>query len=415
MYRYSATHPSRVSWLLGGAAAGVLLMYFGDQEHGRRRRAMATDKLRSAAAKSGTAIDVASRDLGNRLQGLRAQASRMIARNNVEVDDDVLVARVRQRIGRATSHPRAVEVAAHQGTVTLCGPVLAHEKQQLIDAVRKVLGVHWVEDRLDEHDHENDVARLQGNGKTRESLKRDNWSPALRAVAAAGGGVLTAYGLARHSALRVLPMLVGAGLLARSLANTPLLQMTGMGGGKQMMLNKTIHIEAAPETVFDMWRQYENFPHFMSHVREVTDLGNGRSHWVVSGPAGVQVEWDAQLTEALRPQVLAWKSEPGASVQNSGTVRFQPDGNGTRVSVHMIYTPPSGYFGHALATLVNGDPKRQMDADLMRMKQFIETGRPPHDAAQPASQQSAAPTDALPDTISAATPVAAGPAQTATP
>ena len=42
-------------------------------------------------------------------------------------------------------------------------------------------------------------------------------------------------------------------------------------------VERSIEIGAAPEVVFDVWSRYENFPHFMSRVREVKDLGNGRS------------------------------------------------------------------------------------------------------------------------------------------
>jgi uncharacterized membrane protein len=88
-------------------------------------------------------------------------------------------------------------------------------------------------------------------------------------------------------------------------------------------------------------------------------------------------------TEARSPEVLAWKTAPDASVQHMGEVRFERAGDGTRVNVHLRYRPPGGIVGHAVASLFNGDPKRQMDEDLMRMKSFVERGTPPHDAAQP--------------------------------
>ena len=56
----------------------------------------------------------------------------------------------------------------------------------------------------------------------------------------------------------------------------------------------------------------------------------------------------------------------------------------TRVTVQLNYRPPAGAFGHAVAAMFGADPKTEMDADLMRMKTMIETGRAPHDAARPA-------------------------------
>ena len=139
---------------------------------------------------------------------------------------------------------------------------------------------------------------------------------------------------------------------------------------------------AASQTFGEIPLLLEYFPYFLSHVREVRDLGGGRSHWVVDGPAGARIEWDAVLTQFIPNEVIAWRSETGAVVQHAGIVRFEPDAEGnTRVHVRLSYTPPAGALGHSVAWLVGADPKRQMDDDLMRMKTFIETGAPPHDAA----------------------------------
>ena len=41
-----------------------------------------------------------------------------------------------------------------------------------------------------------------------------------------------------------------------------------------------------------------------------------------------------------------------------------------------------------IAALFGADPKSEMDSDLLRMKTIIETGRVPHDAAQPIPRES---------------------------
>ena len=63
--------------------------------------------------------------------------------------------------------------------------------------------------------------------------------------------------------------------------------------------------------------------------------------------------------------------------------RARGSGARVRVTVRLRYFPPAGAFGHAVAALFGADPKSEMDADLLRMKAMIETGRPPHDAARP--------------------------------
>src|SRR5690606_3441176 len=111
------------------------------------------------------------------------------------------------------------------------------------------------------------------------------------------------------------------------------------------------------------------------------DLGQRRSHWVMRGPAGQRIEWDATLTESSRPHVLAWRSEAGATVQHSGSVNLEPSAEGTRVTVRMAYAPPAGVLGQGMATLLGDDPGEALEDDLLRMKDFIENGVPPHDTA----------------------------------
>jgi uncharacterized membrane protein len=124
----------------------------------------------------------------------------------------------------------------------------------------------------------------------------------------------------------------------------------------------------------------------VTHVQEVKDLGDGRSHWIVEGPAGIPVEWDAVVSAYIPHEILAWRTEPNSLIQHAGTVRFQPNAaGGTTVEVHLSYNPGIGAVGHALATLFGADPKHQMDDDLLRMKTFIEVGKAPSDAAQRSS------------------------------
>jgi len=114
----------------------------------------------------------------------------------------------------------------------------------------------------------------------------------------------------------------------------------------------------------------------MASLREVRDMGNGRSHWVAAGPGGVPVGWDAVVTRYEPNNLLAWKSEPGATVANAGIIRFEPRADdSTRVHIRLSYNPPVGAIGHAIATLFGADPKSQMDADLVRLKSLIEAGK----------------------------------------
>ena len=203
-----------------------------------------------------------------------------------------------------------------------------------------------------------------------------NWSPGLRLVAGLAGGGLTFYGVGRLGIEGAAATAVGLNLLSRGLANAGLRDLAGMDNhGHTVDLQKTVTIDAPVDEVFDFWRNYHNFPSFMAHVQEVRDMGNGRSHWVVKGPAGKPVQWDAVVTELAPDHMLSWESLPGSAVYNSGRVRFEKMGDHTRIDVHISYRPPAGVLGYAVASLFGTDPKSALDDDMLRLKALIEHGK----------------------------------------
>lgn len=137
-----------------------------------------------------------------------------------------------------------------------------------------------------------------------------------------------------------------------------------------------ITINASPEDLYTRWHDFESLPTFMYHLESVQTTGDGRSHWVAKAPAGTTVEWDAEITEDVPGQSIAWRSIEGATVENSGSVRFQPapGGRGTEVYVEVQYSPPGGAIGSVVAKLFGEEPNQQISDDLRRFKQIIETG-----------------------------------------
>ena len=148
-------------------------------------------------------------------------------------------------------------------------------------------------------------------------------------------------------------------------------------GGDSVEVVRTMTIEAPVERVYEFWNDFENFPRFMSHVREVRRMGGDRTHWVVAGPGGAPIEWDAIVTQRVPNELIAWRTVDGALVEHSGEVRFRPAGPGTtRVEVRMTYRPVGGAFGHGVASLFGSDPDRVIGEDLSRLAAQLRGQRP---------------------------------------
>lgn len=380
--------------LVSAAGMGAGLMYLFDPDRGKRRRALLRNKGVHISRIASDAAGKTRRDIRNHLRGAFAQVESVFV-DNGPVSNDVLAARVRSKLGRVVSHPSAVEVKAVDGLIILSGPILADEAHPLLDSVTGIQGVKNIENRLEVHEHAGDIPALQG-GRRRQGPSfgplKTNWSPTTRLVATAAGSALAVYGARRRDVAGTMMSSVGLGILARALTNFETSRLLGLDGGRKVIdIQKTINIEAPVDRVFTYWSHPENFPDFMSHVLEVRRIGDGLYRWTVGGPAGLSVQWDAGITDLDFNKRLAWKSLPGAIIEQEGMTRFSsnPD-DSTRIDVKMSYNPPAGALGHAIAELFGVDPKHEMDDDLMRMKSFIETGVYPHDAARHARATEAA-------------------------
>ncbi|MCA1587007.1 MAG: SRPBCC family protein [Acidobacteria bacterium] len=148
---------------------------------------------------------------------------------------------------------------------------------------------------------------------------------------------------------------------------------------RRVTVRKAITIRRPVNEVYEFWKQLENLPRFMRHLESVRIIDQARSHWKTRGPAGLHVEWDAEIVDDRASELIAWRSLPGSDVENSGTVRFRPAprGDGTELHVDLQYQPPAGRLGKGIAWLFGEEPAQQMADDLRRLKQLLELGEIP--------------------------------------
>ncbi|HJP91826.1 MAG TPA: SRPBCC family protein [Pyrinomonadaceae bacterium] len=147
-------------------------------------------------------------------------------------------------------------------------------------------------------------------------------------------------------------------------------------GSQGIHARATCIVNRAPEEVYNFWRDFQNLPRFMRHLESVEDLGDGRSHWTVKGPAGTTVEWEATMIADVPGEVITWRSLENSDVDHAGAVRFEraAGGRGTIVKVNLNYAPVAGVIGATIAKLFGEEPEQQLDDDLRRFKQVMEVG-----------------------------------------
>lgn len=145
---------------------------------------------------------------------------------------------------------------------------------------------------------------------------------------------------------------------------------------QQIKVEKTVTINKPAEELYRFWHNFANLPRFTKHIKDVKVYDEKRSHWITKGLLGTTVEWDAQIVEDIKNELISWTSVEGADIENSGSIHFQPTPNnrGTQVKVVAEYSPPGGVITDTIAKIFGESPEQQLGDDLRRFKMLMETG-----------------------------------------
>jgi uncharacterized membrane protein len=156
-----------------------------------------------------------------------------------------------------------------------------------------------------------------------------------------------------------------------------------LSGDRGLHVRESVRLELPLGDVYRFWRRFENLPRFMTHLERVTERPDGTSHWVMSGPAGLAVHWDAEIINEVENKVIAWRSLPGSELVTAGSVHFDASrgGRSTQVSVHLQYSPPGGKAGALVASLLGRNPSSTIREELRHLKHVLEAGELPRATA----------------------------------
>jgi len=222
---------------------------------------------------------------------------------------------------------------------------------------------------------------LQPRGTKRQLKERQGTIAAVAALAA--GGTLLLSKQLRHAQPTTMPMWAvdslrntvrrrpgGLGTVAALAIGGLLLSRQvkkRRGSGASSGVEESIEVDVPLRTAYNQWTQFEDFPKFMDTVIEVRQQGDTRLHWKAN-VAGKVKEWDAEITEQIPEQRIAWRSTSG--VTNAGVVTFHRISDSrTRVMLQMDYQPET--VGERIGDALGG-VKLTAKGNLKRFKDLIE-------------------------------------------
>lgn len=218
---------------------------------------------------------------------------------------------------------------------------------------------------------------------------RVNVGSSERVISTLAGGLLAAWGLRRRGSAGYGAALVGAELLYRGVSGhcaaysalgistngdvRPRGEPATLDHERAIDVRYSILVDRPRDELFAMWRDFSRLPDFMEQLDRVEVLSPTVSHWVTKGPAGVRVEWDAEIVDERNGEWIAWRAIEPAEVPNNGTVMFRELPSGaTEVFVTLEAQPPAGRVGELVARMFGRSPEQQVRKAMERFKQVAE-------------------------------------------
>ncbi len=217
-----------------------------------------------------------------------------------------------------------------------------------------------------------------------------------RVISALLGGGLLFHGTLRPSWRSGLGALLGVVLLNRGLTgycpgyarlgldtsdhraanggDTSVLGRRKLRTSRTVKISHSVRVGRSLGDLYRFWRNLENLPKVMSHLRSVEVINSQLSHWVIETlPGAPSVEWDAEIINEVEDDRIGWRTLRGSDVDHAGSVEFEPvEDGGTRVTVTLQYDPPAGSIGLAVASWLGQDPAMKISSDLKHFKEQME-------------------------------------------
>jgi len=156
----------------------------------------------------------------------------------------------------------------------------------------------------------------------------------------------------------------------------------GWGKGRRLPILRSIDVAADVATVYETWRNFDEFRTFMHRVESVEEQDDQKVAWH-ENIWGRRRTWNAEITEEKKNERIAWKLTGGG--RGTGVITFHRLAPRlTRVEVVFDWQPQgvveklaSGFRFH----------KRAAKADLYRFKAYVQTRGADDESEQQGSEQ----------------------------
>lgn len=150
-------------------------------------------------------------------------------------------------------------------------------------------------------------------------------------------------------------------------------------------ITTSLTVNKPREEVYKFWRNLENLPKFMKHLKDVSAIDETVSSWEANIPGNVgTISWKSEIVEDIENEHIGWQSLSESTIENTGNVRFRDAGKfGTEVNVVISYRAPLGSAGEGIAKMLNPVFESMVQEDVKNFRRYMEAGEVPTAKGQP--------------------------------
>ncbi len=130
------------------------------------------------------------------------------------------------------------------------------------------------------------------------------------------------------------------------------------------------------QEIYTFWRNLENLPLFMKHLKSVNTIDDTRSIWEANIPADMsKLVWNAIIVKDIPGEHIGWESVPDSDIYNAGSIKFLDSSDfSTEIRIVISYQAPGGILGEGAGRLLSPVVEKMIREDIRNFKTFMENG-----------------------------------------
>ncbi len=140
-------------------------------------------------------------------------------------------------------------------------------------------------------------------------------------------------------------------------------------------IEKSVTINRPVDEVFNFYRDFRNLPKFLGDVMMIEPIGPKTTKWTIEGPLHVTTHWTTEVTDEHENSLIAYQTVTSSRMTTRWEIYFSAGALPGETVVREVMKVPFGELGQIALDLIGKPPAEEIQANLLRLKELLETGK----------------------------------------